>query len=526
MNAPAPLLVAPGALLRPGDTVWRTPPAGRAALLLDNAGYFALAKQAILEAEHQVMLLGWAFDPRTRLDPRNARAGEPDAIGEVLNAAIARNPALDVRLHVWDMNLAIAATRDLFPQRAPFWLDPAIRLALANDLPLGACHHQKLLVVDDALAFVSGDDFSPDRWDTRAHRGANRLRAASTGAGHPPHHGVAMLLDGEAAASLGEFARRRWHAATGERAPVPLAPARDPWPESVVPDFETVPVGIARAAPRHHGRPGVREVERLTLEAIRSARRLIYLENQYFAAPAIGEAIARRLAEPDGPEVIAVLSPHAPSFFDRMVMDSARDALVAHLNANDPFDRFRAFAPHAPDGRPTIVHAKLMLIDDRLIRVGSANLNNRSFGFDTELDVAVEAQPGAAGEGTRHAVDGLAARLVGHFIGRDAGIVAAMRRERGGMIGAIEALDARRRLRRLAPRGAGPLGSLTAAHHLGDPPSAAASWKPWRRRAGPARLSAWHWLAFGALATLAGYGMARGGRILERRHLRDADEER
>ncbi|MGJ3265417.1 MAG: phospholipase D-like domain-containing protein [Salinarimonas sp.] len=533
MDAPASILPAPGPLLRPGDTAWRTPRARRAAILLDNARYFALAKRSILGAERQVLLLGWAFDPRTRLDPRGARPGEPDAIGDVLNAAVAANPALDVRLHIWDMVLPISVTRDLFPQRAPLWLDPRIRIQLADDLPTGACHHQKLLVVDDALAFVSGDDFAPDRWDTRAHRGVNRLRAASKGDHHAPHHGVTLMLDGDAAARLGDLARRRWAEATGRSATVPEPPRRDPWPSDVTPDFTDVRAGIVRSVPHHHRRPGVREGERLALEAIRAARRLISIENQYFAAPRIGEALARRLAEPDGPEVVAILSPQAPSYFDRMVMDSARDALVAHLNANDPFDRFRAFAPHAADGRATIVHAKTMVVDDRLLRIGSANLNNRSMGFDTELDVAIEAAPGAAGEATRVAIDGATDRSVAHFIGREPSAVAEARAALGGLVPAIEALDRGERLRRIAPRNAGPLGALTAAHHLGDPPSAADAWAPWRRRAGPARLSAGHWLALGTLGALAWWGLARALEALrastggsERADLRDADEER
>jgi phosphatidylserine/phosphatidylglycerophosphate/cardiolipin synthase-like enzyme len=506
MDVSASILPAPGPLLRPGDTCWCAPRARRAAVILDNARYFALAKQAIRSAERQVVLLGWAFDPRTRLDPRAAPPGEPDTIGGVLNAAIAQNPDLDVRLHIWDMAWPISVTRDLFPQRAPFWLDPRIRLKLADDLPFGACHHQKLLVIDDALAFVSGDDFSPDRWDTRAHRGVNRLRAASTGAGHPPHHGVTLMLDGDAAAALGDLARRRWAEATGETAPAPAPPRRDPWPGSVAADFVDVGAGITRAAPGHHHRPAVREGERLALAAIRAARRLIYLENQYFAAPAIGEALAARLAEPDGPEIVAVLSPHSPSYFDRMVMDSARDALVAHLNACDPHGRFRAYAPHARDGRATIVHAKVTLIDDRLLRIGSANLNNRSLGYDTELDVAIEAEPGPEGERTRAAIAALADRLPAHFLGVDPAALRAARRAQGGLIPAIEALDRGRRLRRLAPKGAGPLGALTAARHLGDPPAPEDAWRPWKRRAGPARLSAGHWLAFGALA---GWGIAR-----------------
>ena len=37
------------------------------------------------------------------------------------------------------------------------------------------------------------------------------------------------------------------------------------------------------------------------------------------------------------------------------------------------------------------VHAKLCIVDDELVRIGSANLCNRSMGLDAECDVTVEA---------------------------------------------------------------------------------------------------------------------------------------
>lgn len=498
-----------GPLIRPGASVWRAPRADRAACLVDNETYFRLVKHAIARAERSILIVGWAFDPRTRLDPLAGDDALPDAIGELLNAAIAERPDLEIGLLIWNMVLPIAATLDLFPHRAAYWLDERIKLRLADDVPLGACHHQKMVIVDDSLAFVSGDDISPDRWDTSDHADAQPARELATGIAYQPHHGLTMMLEGEVAQSLSEAARERWLVSTGEALPPPGPLRAGLWPEEIAPDFTGIPVGIARTLPARHGNPAVRESESLLLDAIAAARRLIYVENQYFASQAVGDAIARRLSEPDGPEVVAIVSPHSPSYFDRMVMDAARDALLAELRTQDPHGRLHVLAPYTREGRPVIVHAKTMIVDDALVRIGSANLNNRSLGFDTELDVAIEAPEGAAGAAVRARIDGLVDRFAGHFVGVAPEVLAAARARTGSLARALETLDGGKRLVRLEPTGPGFFGALTARRHLGDPTGAETSFRPWKRRPGPARLTAGHALAAGALGALAGFWVAR-----------------
>lgn len=236
----------PAPLINPGDTCWRVERANRAAFLCDNAAYFAAAKAALLKARRSILLIGWEFDHRCRLDPVAPSSG-PDRIGDVLHTLALERPALDVRVLVWDAALAVALGKRMMPQRA-WWRfrKSPVKLKLDSSMPRGAAHHQKLLVIDDAVAFCSGDDFSGNRWDEPDHRDQNPDRTTPRGKSYPPRHGLTLLVDGDAARALGNLARDRWRKAEGC---APAAPGRgpgDPWPGCVEPDLVDVSVGISR----------------------------------------------------------------------------------------------------------------------------------------------------------------------------------------------------------------------------------------------------------------------------------------
>jgi phosphatidylserine/phosphatidylglycerophosphate/cardiolipin synthase-like enzyme len=236
--------------------------------------------------------------------------------------------------------------------------------------------------------------------------------------------------------------------------------------------------GIARTEPAWDGRPMVDEALRLTLDLIAAAKRTLYIENQYFTAPRIAEAIAARLAEPDGPEIVLVSTGGSPSWFDRATMDRARAVLIWRLRAADIFGRFRAWRPVTSGGKTVIVHSKVMVVDDQVARIGSANLNNRSGGFDTECDLALQATtPDQAA-----AVERLRDTLIGHFMGRTVKEMGDARARYGGFIATIEALNRSGRLMPIEPKQMSAFGEFVAAHHLGDPMTTADSWRPFRRR--------------------------------------------
>ncbi len=481
-----------GVLLRQGETCWRLEDAERAAFLIDSADYFAALKAGLLSARRSIWILAWTFDPLARLTPdRSQRSRDPetaDRLGLLLRRLAALNPALDVRVLAWDMPLGIAASQFFAPQRGQvYFRDSQVHYRLDDSLPKSACHHQKVIVIDNRLAFVSGGDVGADRWDTHAHLDNDPHRRLPTGARYPARHEVSVMIEGPAASSLSQLFIERWKASGGETlAPPQSDPSIEPelWPKHVKPDLWNHRLGIARTAPHWKKSQGADEILHLHLEAIARARRSLYIENQYLTAAVIVEALSRRLAEPSGPHIVVVGPDHSPSAFDRLTMDAARLAAIARLRAADRYGRFRAYSARTAKGATVIVHSKVAVVDDQLVRIGSANLNNRSLGLDTECDVALEAQGEPHADQTRLAIQGFLDRLIAHYIDRTAGEVRAAIREHGTLGAAIEALDNPRQ-RRLAPVELRPpnlFQRIVLRYALGDPTSPSDAWRPWRRR--------------------------------------------
>lgn len=448
-------------------------------MLVAFQDYFACALKAMERAQRSIHLLGWTFDPRTRLAPDgHVGPAEPDEIGRVLLRLSQAHPELDVRLLIWKSALPIAATQQFFPHAARRWFaGTPIQFRLDDQVPFGACHHQKVLVIDDRLAFCGGGDISVDRWDSWLHLQDDLRRMLPTRVPHAPRHDVMMMVEGAAARALGELFRDRWRRTGGEGPALAPAAGPDLWPDHVTPDFTDVEIAIARTSPAWRGQPRVEEIRKLTLEGIAQARTAIYLENQYFTSRAVTEALAARLSEPEGPEVVLVGTARAPSWFDRLTMDRVRGAMISRLRSADRFGRFRAYAPRTSGGRDIIVHSKCSIFDDRVLRVGSANLNNRSFGFDTECELALQ----GVSRTERRGIEAFRDRLVAHFLGVPARSVADARATCGGLGPAIDALNHSGRLKPIKTGRPNLLDQAITAYQIGDPTDVGDAWRPLRR---------------------------------------------
>jgi phosphatidylserine/phosphatidylglycerophosphate/cardiolipin synthase-like enzyme len=488
-------LSGPVILKSPG-VCWRLETAERAALFIDMADYFTAAKAAMLGARRSVHLLNWAFEADTLFDPQPGCVGpDADRFGNFLKALAGGNSSLDVRLLCWKAALPVAATQNFFPMRDRKCFDgSAVKFVLDGRLPLGACHHQKMIVIDDALAFCGGGDIGPDRWDTPLHLDDDprREKTAADNKCFDSRHEVMALVDGPPAMALGDLFRERWRRATGESLATPEPTDPDAWPGDVTPDFRKVSVGLSRTVGAWRDWPEVREVKALSLASIAAAKDCIYLENQYFTSPIIAEALAARLEEADGPEVIIVSTQHSPSWFDQMTMDRTRSDFIRRLKAADAHRRFHAYSPVTTLGRTIIVHAKLAIIDDVLLRVGSANINNRSAGFDTECDLSLEAGGETAGP-SRSTITAIRTRLLAHWLGCSIQTISDAIRDEGSVGAALEALrgSGHCRLLPIEPVTLGPLATFIAAFHIGDPALPADSFRPvLRRRALAAEVAA------------------------------------
>jgi len=340
-------------LLTPGRNCWRVEQAGRFAVLMENAAYFEALRSAFAKARRSIVILGWQFDPRTRLDPHSAHDDHLAQIGHQLRMLVKARPELDVRLLIWKSPLLIAASQGFYPHRARVWFRKRlVEFRLDPPPAIGACHHQKVIVIDDSVAFCGGGDISTDRWDSEQHLDDDPRRCQPSGLIPSPRHEVMAVMDGAAARALGDLARERWFRATGERTIADEAD-NDAWPDGVEPDLRQTPVAIVRTEPAAGGRAEVRENEVLHLDAIRRAKRLIYMENQYFTSPVIAEALAARLGEIDGPEVVLVSTGTSPSWFDRITMDTARSEVLYRLEG---LRRRRSRHRNRRGGDPSVRH--------------------------------------------------------------------------------------------------------------------------------------------------------------------------
>lgn len=436
-------------------SVWRYAKATRAHVVIDAAAYFELMREAMLKARQRIFLISWDFDSRIRLPggrrwwnlPRKDRY--PARLGAFIIWLVRRAPDLEVRLLKWNFGALKFLLRGTMILDLIRWLyNPSIDFKFDAAHPLGCSHHQKIVVIDDRFAACGGIDMTSDRWDTPAHLQEDARRRRPNGKPYGPWHDVTMMLEGEVAQALSDLGRERWHQACGKRM-APCAPQQEsPWPDRLIAEFRDVEVGIARTRARYRSVREIREIEELFLAQIGRARRFVYAETQYFASRRIAEAIALRLAEPDPPEFVLINPFTAEGWLEQAAMDTARVRLLHAVKEQDHADRFRIYCPVTSGGTPIYVHAKLMIVDDEIIQIGSANMNNRSMGLDSECDVFID----AARPGNGHVVPAIARirrALLAEHCGIEAEEVARLLEPHGSMARMIDGLP--RKGKRLEP---------------------------------------------------------------------------
>jgi phospholipase D1/2 len=455
-------------LFEPGRNCMAVARAERVGLIIDGEAYFRAFAYAALRAERSIVIVGWDFHSRTRL--HHGVSGVPELLGDFLNYLVRRRRRLEVRILTWDFPVLFAAGRELSPIYGLGWKPgPRVRLVYDDHYPIGACQHQKIVVIDGKLAFCGGLDLTLSRWDTPGHS-ADEIRRINDGETkvYAPFHDTVMAVDGDAGRLLEEVVRDRWLRATG----TPLrrfASSADVWPDHLPVSLTDVDVAVARTRAPMDNEPPIREVLELYLDMIAAAERIIYIENQYFTSDALGEALARRLVEPDGPEVLAVLRLSTQGWLEAPTMGTLRSVLLRKLRDADKYGRFHAYYPHIPglpEGQCCDLHSKLLIVDDEYLRLGSANFSNRSMGLDTECDVAIEAR------GEPRVADAIRAfrlTLIAEHVGVARERLEEAIRETGSTSAAIERLSTDGRSLRRYDRLDDPPEALVAVAGVADP---------------------------------------------------------
>ncbi|WP_306033865.1 phospholipase D-like domain-containing protein [Shinella zoogloeoides] len=402
-------------IVRPGRNAWRVARADRLRVLVDGQAYFQALEGVLEQARKSVWIIGWDFNPDIPIRPEEP--GSP-TLGAYLLKLVEERPELTIRVLIWAMG-PVYSGKSLKMFRKRRWSShPRIVLAFDSRHPLRGSHHQKLVVVDDSVAFAGGIDLTAKRWDTTDHRVDDPRRILPSGARYEPVHDMQVALEGEAARAAGDIARRRWLFATDETVAADDGLAHVRLAGTAV-DMVKVDVAFARTEPAIRGHEAATEAMDLTIAALKSARRHIYIESQYFASKKVCDVLCEKLAEPDGPEVVVISTLSSHGTIERLVLGANRDRFVRRLSQCDRHGRMRAFYPVVPkpDGteQEIIIHSKLVIVDDAFMRVGSSNLNQRSEGLDTELDVAIEARTDAE----RQAILALRDRLLAEHLEAD-----------------------------------------------------------------------------------------------------------
>jgi phospholipase D1/2 len=431
-------------VFQPGRNVWNVDRAERARVLIDAAPYFGALREALKKARHTIFIIGWDINSRVALVGESgcAEDGYPEPFCEFLCALLKERPDLQINILLWDFSVLYSTEREIFPALSLGWKMPQrIQLCLDDALPLGSAHHQKIVVIDDCLAFSGGLDITHRRWDTCEHDFENPKRKDTAGKPYRPFHDVQMMVDGAAARRIGELARQRWNRATLERVKEVRA-CEDCWPEMIEPDFTNVDIGIAVTQPSYDRIPEQRDVEQLFLDSVDLAERQIYVENQFLTRLNVAERIAARMREK--PELEAMfIAPHThESWIEARTMRIGRIAFRQIFDAAGLKDRVRFLYPKVECGdkvTDTMVHSKIMIVDDVFLRVGSANLNNRSMGTDTECDLAIHAED----DKNRGVITHIRNTLLAEHCGVKADDIAASLAETGSMLKTADTLTAR-----------------------------------------------------------------------------------
>jgi phosphatidylserine/phosphatidylglycerophosphate/cardiolipin synthase-like enzyme/uncharacterized membrane protein YdjX (TVP38/TMEM64 family) len=372
--------------------------ADRFALLIDGSAYFSVLREALLRAQRTIFIVGWDIDSRMRLVPEGAHDGLPGALGEFLQALSARRRRLRIYILAWDFAMIYAFEREWMPVYQTGWRSQrGIVFRQDGTHPRGASHHQKIVVIDDRLAFVGGLDLTRSRWDTPEHRAGDPRRCDANGLPYGPFHDVQAMFDGDAAVAIGALARERWQRSCDKRIAVrahrAVARDADPWPPNASVELRDVMLGISVTEPPYRSHEAVQHIRALVADSIASARSHIYIENQYFTAGIVREALVSRLARNDGPDVAVVVPRLQSGWLQEATMGVLRARLHRALVDADRHRRFRMYCPHVEglgDGCVN-VHSKVMIVDDTLMTLGSANFNNRSMVLDTECNVTIDA---------------------------------------------------------------------------------------------------------------------------------------
>ncbi len=386
----------------------------KAESLIDGAAYFSESKtdiEALSNNSPYLFISGWRLNPDTLIDPSNQQE-----IRTLLEQSI-DSIGLHIKSMLWYVPGSIG---DLGAGHGPenveftsFIQESGGEAILDNRLPKGrfSSHHQKFMVLGDAghhIAFVGGIDIAPDRWDTPRHNSSDLREPELFSAWHD----VQIKILGPAVAEIWDSFQERWNdsrvphefPAVGNTSPQPLASSERP---QIADTFSTHSIQIIKTfacksnagndsqTPYPFAPNGLYSYQAGLVKAIDNAEHFIYIEDQYFWPCEVTEALSKAVDR--GVAVILVLTKNYDVPGLTPYHNFLRNQAITQLqNAESNDQRVFVFHleqeitnPETQEHDDIYVHSKTVIIDDRYVVIGSANINRRSMTTDSEIGVAI-----------------------------------------------------------------------------------------------------------------------------------------
>ena len=377
------------------------------AYLVDGDETFRAIAESVRKAKRSICITGWDFRSEIWME---RLTDDRVSIADLLVGRMRAQPGLMLRLLIWSNPGAFVELRSLKERFDRLARTEGLDVQIEIDAGSGVrSHHQKSIIVDGREAFVGGIDLTWGRWDTQEHRPRWHRQADVDGDGaggdfeRPPWHDLHTRIRGPIVAAFARNFNERWWAVRGEILPLPRAPRARKTGIPALP-LRTWPAAIPGSPWGRRDEFGIRTHY---LRLIDLALDSIYIEQQYVNDKAIAKALVRRLrwASAQGRDHFR-LTIVLPSFYANPARVAShitylQERCLTMIREADPARRFvrifclKTWDADAENYVPVYVHAKLMIVDERWVMIGSANANARSMKYDTELNILTDDPKGA-----------------------------------------------------------------------------------------------------------------------------------
>ena len=376
--------------------------------------YYERISESLESATSYAIFVGWQLDSRVPM-PLDSRF--PAKTRETLKNKVLRlceeKPGLHIYFLIWDHAYFYTFEREFMQGRVWDELHERVHFVFDNRYPYGASHHEKVVVFDGTLAFCGGIDLCDERWDSPQHLFSDPRRSLDwREEHHGPYHDMAVRVTGPVCREIQSHIAARWQVLS--TLPFPKPP--DEQTHEIEPGHV---VYLSRTLAKNDETSIVREIEFLTQALVAKAEHRIFMEGQYYWSEKFNDLLIAKIHESKRPlEIYIILA-------DIQKLNSLTKMMAAHqfrllsklqIAAEIAGTKLVVAFPYVTckRGRPPksiYVHSKLILIDDRFLSIGSANIAARAFRVDTELNLTFEATTPAE----RNYLSDVAEKILSHW---------------------------------------------------------------------------------------------------------------